>query len=50
MAQLLLRRIDARSSAMAGPTRRTVTTGIVLAAGWLAVDRAHAADKVFRIA
>src|ERR1700722_324532 len=37
-------------SAMAGPTRRTVTTGIVFAAGWAHAQDARAADKVFRIA
>ena len=35
---------------MAGPTRRTVITGIALAAGWAGATRAHAADKLFRIA
>src|SRR5271170_5651965 len=52
MAQLLLRRHRRRRSfAMPGPTRRTVVTGIALAAGWSTTSGgARAADNVFRIA
>jgi len=35
---------------MTGPSRRTVVTGIALAAGWAGATRVHAADKAFRIA
>jgi sulfonate transport system substrate-binding protein len=35
---------------MTGPSRRTVVTGIALAAGWAGATRVLAADKVFRIA
>ncbi len=34
---------------MASPTRRTIITGIALAAGWAGSARVHAAENVFRI-
>ena len=34
---------------MANPTRRTIITGIALAAGWAGSARVHAAENVFRI-